>query len=61
MKTVRVLTASVSGAFLALSLQASAQDEQITYNSHVAQIINENCVVCHTEGGIGPMQLTNYD
>ena len=39
----------------------SAQDEQITYNSHVGKIVNENCVVCHREGGIGPMQLRNYE
>lgn len=32
-----------------------------TYNSDVAEIINENCVVCHREGGIGPMQLDSYE
>jgi hypothetical protein len=36
-------------------------DEQITYAGEVASIINDNCVVCHREGGIGPMALTNYD
>lgn len=53
----------LSGAITALSLSVSAQaqDDQITYNTHVAKILNENCVVCHREGGIGPMQLTNYD
>jgi hypothetical protein len=35
--------------------------EEITYNSHVAAIINENCVVCHREGGIAPMQFTSYE
>ena len=44
-----------------LGLQGVFAQEQITYNEHVAQIINENCVVCHQEGGIGPMQLTNFD
>ena len=39
---------------------APAQDE-ITYNSHVARIVNDNCVVCHRDGGIGPMQLENYE
>ena len=38
-----------------------AQQIEITYNTHVAQIINENCVTCHQEGGIGPMQFENYD
>ncbi|MEX0619394.1 MAG: hypothetical protein WDZ76_02110 [Pseudohongiellaceae bacterium] len=53
-------------ALAALGLQIpvlaqSAGQEEITYNSHVAPIINENCVVCHREGGIGPMQFTNFD
>jgi len=49
-------------ALIALGLQsAQAQDDQITYNEHVANIINENCVVCHREGGIGPMQFENFE
>jgi len=32
-----------------------------TYVDDVAEIINNNCVVCHREGGIGPMQFENYD
>ena len=46
---------------IALSTGVLAQDAEITYNEHVGQIINENCVVCHREGGIGPMQFENYD
>jgi hypothetical protein len=42
-------------------MTVQAQDGEITYNTHVAQIINENCVVCHREGGIGPMQFENYE
>lgn len=63
-KTVKL---SFSLALLAGSMSllfagtASAQDDAITYNSHVARILNENCVVCHREGGIGPMQLTNFE
>ena len=60
-KKVRVWTALGGTALFAYGLQVNAQDEQITYNSHVGKIINENCVVCHREGGIGPMQLSNYD
>ena len=50
-------------AFAALTLTGFtlAQSDEVTYNTHVAQIINENCVVCHREGGIGPMQFENYD
>ena len=48
------------------SIAALAADElhddlQITYAGDVAAIINENCVVCHREGGIGPMELTSYE
>ncbi|MDG2140418.1 MAG: cytochrome c [Gammaproteobacteria bacterium] len=40
-----------------------AQDagQTLTYNGAIGRIINENCVVCHQEGGIGPMQFQTYD
>ncbi|MEQ8955048.1 MAG: hypothetical protein RL120_13030 [Gammaproteobacteria bacterium] len=44
-----------------LGFVSVASAQEITYNEQVATIINENCVVCHQEGGIGPMQLTNFD
>ena len=34
--------------------------EAPTYNSDIALIINDNCVVCHQAGGVGPMLLTDY-
>ncbi len=49
-------------ALLGYQTQAMAQaEQQVSYNGEVGRIINENCVVCHREGGIGPMQLSNYD
>jgi hypothetical protein len=51
-------------ALLGFQTQAMAQvdaDHAVTYNGDVGRILNENCVVCHREGGIGPMQLSNYD
>ncbi|MEX2131973.1 MAG: cytochrome c, partial [Pseudohongiellaceae bacterium] len=54
-------------AALGFQVQVQAQsstmaiDHDVTYAGDVARIINENCVVCHREGGIGPMQFTNYD
>ena len=32
-----------------------------TYVDDVAEIINNNCVVCHRDGGIGPMQFETYE
>ncbi|MDF1766926.1 MAG: cytochrome c [Gammaproteobacteria bacterium] len=46
---------------LGFALNASAQHDTPTYNGEVGRIINENCVVCHREGGIGPMQFENYE
>ncbi len=55
------LAALAAVGFQATALAQSAVDHEVTYNGEVGKIINENCVVCHREGGIGPMQLTNYD
>ena len=52
--------ATVSG----LQIQVATAQEpagDVTYAGEVASILNENCVVCHREGGVGPMSLTNYD
>ena len=32
-----------------------------TYTDEVAKIINNNCVVCHRQGGIGPMSFETYE
>ena len=47
----------------AQATSVSSWDDHVppTYASHVASIINENCVVCHREGGIAPMGLTTYE
>ncbi len=39
---------------------ASSNDAALTYSADVASIIQENCTVCHREGGIGPMSLVTY-
>jgi hypothetical protein len=60
-----LILGSVLIAALAFPVHSQAADPptagKITYNSHVAEIISTNCVVCHREGGIGPMQLTSYE
>ena len=62
MKSMRQVLGFMSAALFVLGFSSvQAQDDEVTYNTHVAQIINENCVVCHREGGIGPMQFENYD
>jgi len=41
--------------------QAQDAERELTYNGEIGRIINENCVACHQEGGIGPMQFQTYD
>ena len=45
---------------IALACGSAVADEP-TYTNGVADIINNNCVVCHREGGIGPMKFENYE
>jgi hypothetical protein len=49
-------------AALCISTTSIAQSsDELVYNGEIGRIINENCVVCHQEGGIGPMQFESYD
>ena len=34
---------------------------EITYNKHIAAILNARCVSCHRKGEIAPFTLTSYD
>jgi len=60
---MKLLTLSIASTLLlGAQSQVSAQtSEELVYNGKIGQIINENCVVCHREGGIGPMQFETYD
>ena len=55
MKTKLIVMAIVLSAIL------SAESVGQTYTSNVAKIINDNCVVCHRPGGIGPMSFVGYE
>lgn len=45
----------------ALSLASpAAQRRQISYVNDVAPILQDNCVTCHTPGGIGPWAMNSY-
>ncbi len=66
MKTLPIGFALV--ALVALQSPASAQvafasstDAEVTYAADVAEIIQNNCTVCHRPGGIGPMNLVTYE
>jgi hypothetical protein len=56
------------GAFVFLILASATQSmaqvpaaEDVTFAKHVAPIMNENCVLCHQPGAIGPMSFRTYE
>jgi mono/diheme cytochrome c family protein len=44
-----------------VSFASSGDVAEVTYAKDVAAIIQNNCVVCHRPGGIGPMDLVTYE
>ena len=40
---------------------AATRGGSVTYAVDVATIIQKNCTVCHRPGGIGPINLIDYD
>ena len=35
--------------------------DEVTYNRHIAPLLEANCVECHRDGGIAPLSLEGYD
>jgi len=60
MRTAKSLLSIASLILLGTQVQAQEADE-LVYHGEIGRIINENCVVCHQEGGIGPMQFETYE
>ena len=44
-----------------VAFASSADVEDVTYAADIADIIQNNCTVCHRPGGIGPMDLVTYE
>ena len=41
--------------------QKNKAHEQISYAETIAPMLQEKCVVCHTEGGLGPWAMSDYN
>ncbi len=62
MNTSKILPGLCALALLAPAGPAAGQSAgEPVYNGEAGRIINENCVVCHQAGGIGPMAFESYD
>jgi len=59
-KPAPATTLASNGALIDFPERA-ANHAKLTYVKDVAPILEKNCVACHQEGGIGPMQLTSYE
>jgi hypothetical protein len=61
-ETVKFAASAAKGSAIAYPEEAhKAQFAQISYVKDIAPIIQEKCTNCHQPGGIGPMQLNNYE
>jgi mono/diheme cytochrome c family protein len=61
-KPVPVRTAAVKGTSVAFPDRGKAAEfAKIDYATEIAPILANKCVVCHTEGGLGPFAMNSYD
>lgn len=59
---VAISVLSISGTLRAAPIPGTDDpDAEVTFAGDVAQIIQQNCQVCHQPGQIGPMSLTTYE
>ncbi len=57
-----VAEASVKGTKIAFPDRAKAAGfKNISYATEVAPVLADKCVVCHTEGGMGPFSMNKYE
>jgi mono/diheme cytochrome c family protein len=61
-KPVPVAEAAVKGTPVEFPDRAHAAEfAKIDYATQVAPILADKCVVCHTQGGLGPFAMNSYD
>ena len=53
-------TAVNPGAKIIYAASASHAQQPVSYSQDIAPILQENCVQCHREGGIGPWAMSNH-
>ena len=58
---IAMVAVAAAPAAAQVSFAAGSPPAEVTYAGDVAAIIQNNCVVCHRPGGIGPMDLVTYE
>ena len=56
---IKTPTAKAMGC--SIHLTSKAAEDGITYTSHIARILQDNCQSCHREGQVAPFSLSNYE
>jgi hypothetical protein len=56
---VDVVETEASGCYLQTT-EDRLPERDLTYNTRVSRIVQQNCVTCHREGGVGPFALDSY-
>jgi hypothetical protein len=61
-KPVAQATTAVAGCAVSFpELAKRSAHAQISYEKTIAPLLEEKCVACHREGGIGPWAMTSYE
>jgi len=61
-KPVAKATTAATGCAVAFpELAKRAAHAQISYEKTIAPLLEQKCVACHREGGIGPWQMSSYE
>ncbi len=61
-ETVAETQTAVQGCAVAFpELKLRSEHAKISYRDEIAPMLEQNCVTCHREGGIGPWAMTDYN
>ena len=52
-----IIAVAGAGVLMATRLQG----DEVTYHDQVSRIVQNNCQVCHRDGGVGPFPFQTYD
>ena len=52
---------AVTGCAIEYPMNDPSAHSKISYAKDIAPMLQDKCVVCHTEGGLGPWAMTSYD
>lgn len=59
-ETNSVASVESSGSTISFPSAAQDQNQQVSYTQDIVPILQQNCVSCHHDGGIGPWSMSNH-